>query len=116
MFLACAGLMLLIVPLSGGRTTFAWNSTVTVVMFAIGGVCIAAFVIYELTVPELPIILFSAMKSPKICILLVSNFLFGTSYYGFFFIVPYYFQLVRTYTPMHSAVLIPMLLTQSAMY
>lgn len=115
-FLACAGLVLILVPLNGGGTTFAWNSTIVIVMFCVGGACLVVFVIYELKVPELPMIPLSAMKSVTLSILLGSNFLFGAGYYGFFFIVPYYFQIVKSYSAMQTAVLyIPMLLTQSFM-
>lgn len=116
MFLSCAGLVLLLVPLSGGGSTFRWDSTLVIVMFVVGGLCIVAFAIYELKVPELPMIPLTAMKSATLSILLVSNFLFGAGYFGFFYVIPYYFQIVRGYSPMRSAVLlIPMLTVQSFM-
>lgn len=114
--LSCAGLVLILVPMSGGGITFAWNSTIVIVMFCIGGLCLVVFVVYELKVPELPMIPISAMKSITLTILLLSNFLFGAGYYGFFFMMPYYFQIVKGYSAMKTAILyIPMLLTQSFM-
>lgn len=116
LFLSCAGLTLVLVPLSGGGSTFPWDSTLVIVMFVVGGVCLVMFTIYELRVPELPMIPLKAMKNATLSILLVSNFLFGAAYYGFFFIMPYYFQIVRGDSAMRSAVLfIPLLMTQSVM-
>lgn len=116
MFFASAGLVLILVPLSGGGTTFPWNSALVIAMFALGGFCLVVFAIYELKVPELPMIPLKALNNATLSILLVSNFLFGAAYYGFFFIVPYYYQLVRGFTPMRSAVLlIPLLIIQSVM-
>lgn len=116
MFFACAGLVLILVPLSGGGTTFPWDSAIVIAMFVSGGVCLVIFAIYELKVPELPMIPLKALKNLTLSILLASNFLFGAAYYGFFYIVPYYYQLVRGFSPLRSAILlIPLLITQSVM-
>lgn len=116
MFFACAGLVLILVPLSGGGTTFPWDSALVIVMFIVGGCCLIVFTIYELKVPELPMIPIKALKNATLSTLLTSNFLFGAAYYGFFYVVPYYYQLVRGFSPMRSAILlIPLLITQSVM-
>lgn len=115
-FFATAGLLLLLVPISGGGSTFAWDSSLVIAMFCIGGVCTLVFLIVEWKIPELPMIPLYIFKNVSLSILLISTFLYGMVYFGFLYILSYYFQLVKGYSSMRSAVLLlPLVLIQAFM-
>lgn len=116
LFFATAALTLLLIPISGGGSTYAWNSAIVIAMFVVGGVCAAVFIAVELTIPELPMIPLSIFRSLTLSLVLLITFMFGLAYYAFLFVLPYYFQLVRDESIMRSAVLIcPLVLTQAFM-
>lgn len=55
-FLSAAATVLLLVPISGGGSTFAWNSTVVIVLLIMGALCGVGFVLNEAFVARLPIL------------------------------------------------------------
>lgn len=113
---AMAGILLILIPINGGGSTYAWDSPIVIAMFCVGGVCLIAFAIIESTIPELPMIPPLLFKHRTLGILLVTGFFFGAAYFGFLFIVLYYFELVRGFSAMRSAVLLlPLVLTQATM-
>lgn len=115
-FFATAGLTLLLIPISGGGSTYAWDSDLVIAMFVVGGVCSIVFLIVEWKVPELPMIPVYIFKNWSLSVLLLSTFLYGIAYFGFLFIVSYYFQLVMGQDALHSAYyLLPLVLMQAAM-
>lgn len=115
-FFASIGLTLLLIPISGGGSTFAWDSTLVIVLFCVGGVCTLVFLLVEWKIPELPMIPLYIFKNSLLSVLLGTTFLYGMAYFGFLFIVLYYYQLVRGYSAVRSAVLLlPLVLTQATM-
>lgn len=109
-----AALTLLLIPVSGGGSTYAWNSTLVIVLFVIGGLCLVLFVLVEWKIPDLPMIPLRLFKTPLLTLLLIFHFLFGMAYYGFQYYLPYYFQIVRQDSSIRTAVfLLPLVLTQS---
>lgn len=115
-FFACAALIFLLIPISGGGSTYPWDSPLVIAMFVVGGVCFIVFFIVEATLPELPMIPLVLFKNYTLSILLLSTFLFGMAYYSFLFMVAYFFQLVQGALAMRSAVFfLPMVLFQSFM-
>ena len=113
---AMAGLLLLVIPISGGGSTYKWNSPIVIVMFCVGGVCLIIFLLIEWKIPELPMIPLQLFQNRSLCILLGTTFLNGAAYFGFLFIVLYYYELVKGGSPMRSAVLmLPLVLTQATM-
>lgn len=109
-----AGLILLLIPISGGGSTYKWNSSIIIAMFIVGGLCLIGFLLIEWKIPRLPMIPLGLFKSPLLSLVLSTNFLYGMTYYSFLYYVPYYFQIVRGYNPiMASVLLIPMVLTQA---
>ncbi|CUM66709.1 uncharacterized protein PRCAT00004387001 [Priceomyces carsonii] len=114
MLFSTASLTLLLVPISGGGSTYAWDSTKVIVMFVIGGVCMVIFLIIEWKIPILPMIPLSLFSRPSLALILGSNFCFGLEFYAFIYYIPYYFQIVKKMDSIHSAILIlPLVLTQS---
>jgi hypothetical protein len=55
-FLSAAGAVLLLVPISGGGSTFAWDSAVTIVLLIVGALCSVAFIISQWKWAKLPIL------------------------------------------------------------
>lgn len=113
---ATAGLLLILIPIVGGGSTYAWDSAIVIAMFTVGGLCLIAFVVIEWKIPELPMIPPQLFKNYTMSLLFGTTFLFGMAYYSFTFIVLYYFELVRGFSPMRSAVLLlPLVFVQATM-
>lgn len=114
MLFSTAALTLILVPISGGGSTYAWNSVIVIVMFVVGGLCMITFVVIEMNIPKLPMIPINLFSRISLAIILWSNFFFGFAYYAFLYYVPYYFQIVRRLDAIHSSVLLlPLVLPQS---
>lgn len=54
--LSSAATILILVPISGGGSTFAWDSATTISLLVIGVVCIVGFVLVEARFAALPIL------------------------------------------------------------
>lgn len=94
-------IIFLLIPISGGGSSFIWNSSFVISMIAIGGVFFIIFVLVEYKFAKLPLIplrLFSNEMS--LTLLLTQNFFFGICYYSALYYYPYYFELIRE----HSAI------------
>lgn len=114
MLFSTAALALLLIPINGGGSTYAWDSALVIVMFIIGGLCFIAFLFIEWKFPKLPMIPIQLFKTILLCLIFLSNFLFGMMYYSFLYYIPYYFQIVQGYDEIYSALLIlPLVLTQA---
>lgn len=115
-FLSTASLTLLLVAVSGGGSSYAWNSAVTISLFVVGGILFIAFILCEWKIPELPMVSLALFKSPSLCLLLLSNFFFGMSYFSFMYYLPYYFQIVKSKDELHSSIFVlPLVLCQAVM-
>lgn len=111
---ATISLTFILVPLSGGGSTYAWNSPLVIAMFVIGGVFFVAFLLIEWKIPELPMIPLRLFTNPLLCLILASNFLFGMVYYSVLFYIPYYFQIVRGLDEVKTSIfLLPIVLMQA---
>lgn len=111
---AAVGLTLLLIPISGGGSTFSWSSPLVISMFIVGGLLMVAFVLIEWKIPELPMIPLYLFKSPSLCLLLVSNFFFGMAYFGLIYYLPYYFTIIKQKTEVQSSLFImPLVLCQA---
>lgn len=102
-FFSSIGLILVLIPINGGGLTFAWDSTKVIVMFAVGGVCLIAFLFIEWKVARLPMVPFRLFTSPTLIIVFSQCFFFGLCYYPLFYYYTYYFENVKGYTPIITA-------------
>ncbi|EMG49234.1 CEX1 Citrate exporter 1 [Candida maltosa Xu316] len=110
----CSSLTLLLIPLSGGGSTYSWNSPLVISMFIIGGSLFISFLLIEWKIPELPMIPLSLFSRISLALILGSNFFFGMAYYGFTFYIAYYYQIVRGLDSIHSSILmLPLVIPQS---
>lgn len=112
-----AGTVLILVPLSGGGSTFPWRSPVTISLLVIGGLCALAFLWVEGRVANIPVLpCESRLVTELMTVRLFSNrnatvgmivsYLTGVSYYGNVFYVPIYLQYVRGYSPLVAGALV----------
>ncbi|EAZ64011.1 suppressor of gal11 null [Scheffersomyces stipitis CBS 6054] len=114
MFFSTASLTLLLIPISGGGSSYPWNSPLIIGMFVSGGLSFFVFIYIEWKLAELPMIPLRIFASPSLSLILGSNFLYGMAYYGFTYYLPYYLQIVRGLDSIHaSIILLPLVLTQS---
>jgi MFS family permease len=121
-----AAIVLILIPISGGGSYFAWNSSMVISMLVIGGSCALAFLFVEHKIAMLPMMpckslnvvvacplvsktnswTVSLFRNPPVCVLLLQNFLFGIVYYSQLYYLPLFFQNARRMSPITSAVLI----------
>jgi len=113
---ASIALILILIPVSGGGLYFAWDSPMVISMLTIGGIFMIAFIFVEWRVSRLPMMPMSVWKNTPVASILVQNFFFRIIFYGYLYYLPLYFQNVRRFTPIKSALLtIPLVVTQSIM-
>ncbi|EGW33774.1 uncharacterized protein SPAPADRAFT_134391 [Spathaspora passalidarum NRRL Y-27907] len=113
-FFSTASLILLLIPISGGGSTYAWDSTIVIVMFVIGGICLIVFLIVEWKTTKLPMIPLALFSRLSLSLILGSNFFYGMAYYGFTYYIGYYYQIVRGKDSIHASILmLPLVLPMS---
>ncbi|KIW04006.1 hypothetical protein, variant [Verruconis gallopava] len=110
------GLILVLIPVSGGGSYFEWKSPMVISMLTIGVLFLVAFVMVEWKVSRLPMIPLSLFRNRPVAAMLIQNFLFGLCIYTQQYMLPLYYQNVRRMTPIHSAeMMIPLTVTQAIM-
>jgi MFS family permease len=98
-FTSATAIIFLLIPISGGGSTFSWNSALVIAFLTIGSVSMVIFIIIERLFARLPIIpthLFTSRVS--LTLLLSQNFFFGICHYSLMYYGPYYFQTIRGYS------------------
>ncbi|KAG9661147.1 MFS general substrate transporter, partial [Aureobasidium melanogenum] len=101
-----AAIVLILIPVSGGGSYFAWDSPLVISMLAVGGSCALAFIFIEYKIALLPMMPLSLFTNAPVCVLLVQNFLFGIVYYSQLYYLPLFFQNARQISPITSAALV----------
>ncbi|WVF66413.1 hypothetical protein IAT40_001153 [Kwoniella sp. CBS 6097] len=103
----------ILVPLSGGGSTFAWSSPVTIALFAVGGISIVAFILVERYQARFPLFPGRLLLNRNVCLIVIQTWLVGIVFYGGIYFVPLYLQNVLGYSPILSAaLLLPLVLGQ----
>lgn len=99
LFFSAIGIIFILIPLSGGGTTYQWNSAFCISFFIIGGVAFIIFPIIEIKVAKLPMIPMHLFKTKlSLTALLSQNFFFGMCYYGQIYFSPFFFESIRGYS------------------
>ncbi|KAF9316442.1 hypothetical protein BG003_001967 [Podila horticola] len=93
-FFIMTAITCLLLPLTMGGTTFAWNSAAIIVMFCAFAVLVAVLIVVESRATE-AIIPPSLFKNRDIVILYSINGLTGLIFMGCTFYIPLYFQVVQ---------------------
>lgn len=89
-FFATACLTLLLIPISGGGSTYPWNSPTIITMFIVGGGLFFVFLLVEWKFAKLPMIPLRIFKLPMVSLIFLSTFFFGMAYFSFLYYQPYY--------------------------
>ena len=95
---------ILLVTVWGG-SEYDWSSPVIIGLGVTGVALIAAFVAWELRVPE-PLLPMRLFKNPVFSNTSAVSFLFGVSFFGAIIYLPVYLQVVRGYSPTASGLLL----------
>ncbi|WWD18349.1 hypothetical protein CI109_102799 [Kwoniella shandongensis] len=101
-FLSAAGTVLLLVPISGGGSTFEWKSATVIVMIVVGVGCFVAFGFCQWKWAALPILPLRMFEDRTTSAVMVQSFFIGMVYYGNIFYIPMFFQYVKGYSSLVS--------------
>ena len=108
------GLILLLIPISGGGTYFEWTSPMVISMLVLGSASMIMFVVIEWKLAVMPMMPLHLFRNPPVSAIIVQNFLLGVVYYSHLYILPVYYQNVRQFSPLKAAALtIPFVASQS---
>ena len=108
------GILLLLIPISGGGTYFEWSSPMIISMLVLGSLAAVLFILVEWKWADMPMMPLYVYKNPAVCAILIQNFLFGIVYYSHLYYLPIYYQNARQFSPLRSAELtIPFVAGQS---
>lgn len=55
-FLSLAGIVIVLIPISGGGSTYEWNSPIVIAMLCVGAGLLVAFLVWEGLWAKLPIL------------------------------------------------------------
>ncbi|CZR68443.1 related to MFS transporter [Phialocephala subalpina] len=106
-------MVLLLLGLNFGGSTFAWNSTVVICLLAFGTVMIVVFLLSEKRA-QYPLIPLYIFRHPSNIAVLVIGFMHDWCVFSTEFYLPLYFQSVKAASPVQSGVLImPITFTQA---
>ncbi|KAK7430726.1 hypothetical protein QQZ08_002770 [Neonectria magnoliae] len=109
-----AGVILLLIPITGGGAYFSWNSPMIISMLAVGFVAFISFVMWEWKLARLPMMPVEIFNNPVVVVMLAQSFLFGSVYQAYLYYVPLYLQNAHQFSVMTSALLyIPLVIAQS---
>ncbi|WZH49469.1 major facilitator superfamily domain-containing protein [Fusarium acuminatum] len=100
-----AGIVLLLIPISGGGSYFSWDSPLSISMLSVGGALFIAFIVWEWKWAKLPMMPVNIYKNTTLSIMLAQNFLFGAVYQSYLYYVPLYLQNPHRYNATISAAL-----------
>ncbi|KAF9106238.1 hypothetical protein BGX27_009263 [Mortierella sp. AM989] len=89
------GLVLLLLPLNWGGSTYEWNSPIVIGLFCASAIVLFIFCMIEWKQAAEPIIPFHLFKSRTNTAVFLTNFFLGMGFFGVMFFLPLYFQIVR---------------------
>jgi EmrB/QacA subfamily drug resistance transporter len=111
--LSLGGIVMLLVPISGGGTTYAWSSPTVIALLVVGTLMLVAFICVQVWVAKLPILPLGMFKNRTVALLLVQTWFVGMVMYGNLYMAPLYLQNVLGYSPIMAGVMmIPYLVGQ----
>ncbi|KAJ5732182.1 hypothetical protein N7493_003663, partial [Penicillium malachiteum] len=113
-FLSTIGIVFLLIPISSGGDTWPWMSPIIIALLTLGVISIASFILVEGFRVRLPIMPLALFKERSLTIMLFTGALHDYVWQSTQYFVPLFFQEVRGYSPLESAILtLPYVLAQS---
>lgn len=114
-FLALAGTVLIVLALTWGGATYAWNSAHVVATLVVGLVVSVAFVLWQWKGPRYPLVPLRVFKARIVngaCLTMAVN---GWNFLVQLYYIPSFYQIVYNYSAVKSAaLLLPITLLQTA--
>ncbi|KAL5584460.1 hypothetical protein FOVSG1_013849 [Fusarium oxysporum f. sp. vasinfectum] len=108
-----AGIVLTVMAINSGGSMWAWKNVKTVSILTIGIIMLFVFIIIEAFSARIPIIPLRLFRQKSPAVLILTGFLHDFAWQSTQYFVPLYYQTVRGFTPLKSAMLIvPFLLAQ----
>ncbi|KAF9109855.1 hypothetical protein BGX27_007121 [Mortierella sp. AM989] len=89
------GLILILLPLNWGGSTYAWNSSIVIGLFCAGFVVLFIFCLIEWKQATEPIIPFRLFKARTNAAVFLTCFFIGMGFFAIMFYMPLFFQIVR---------------------
>ncbi|KAI1308745.1 hypothetical protein EDD11_004183 [Mortierella claussenii] len=89
------GLVLILLPLNWGGSTYEWNSPIVIGLFCAGFVVLIGFCLVEWKQAVEPIIPFRLFKARTNVAVFLTSFFLGMGFFGIMFFMPLFFQIVR---------------------
>ncbi|KAL7266808.1 hypothetical protein RUND412_010629 [Rhizina undulata] len=105
-FLLILATVFIMVPISGGGSTYPWSSPLVITLLILGVVALAAFGAvehYHAKIPIIPLRIFKNWSMVILTFLSVGN---GFLFYPAIYYVPEYLQHVKHYSSIHSGVIL----------
>ena len=99
------GVILILIPISGGGTYFPWSSPMVISMLVLGSISMIIFVLVEWKSAVMPMMPLHLFQTPAVCAILIQNFFIGIVYYSHLYFLPIYYQNTHQMTPVKSAAL-----------
>ncbi|KAJ3117783.1 hypothetical protein HDU96_005564 [Phlyctochytrium bullatum] len=110
-FLLITAVILILIPLQGGGSLYAWDSPIVISLFIVGGLFLAAFVYVEGWVVSNPVIPFSLFKNIHVVGTFATSLFIGMSFFVLVFYAPLWFQVVFGSTATEAGIrIIPLIM------
>ncbi|KAI1848067.1 hypothetical protein JX266_006180 [Neoarthrinium moseri] len=111
---AVTAVVFVLVPINSGGSIFPWNSALVIAMLSIGFVFFIVLAVIEKRVARIPIIPLRLFTQRSTAAIMVQSALYNSVWQIDIYFLPIYFQQVRGYSALQSAILVlPLLLLQS---
>ncbi|KAL7423545.1 hypothetical protein Q5752_001125 [Cryptotrichosporon argae] len=104
--LSAAATVFLLVPISGGGSTFAWDSATVVACLVLGGIAAVAFTVYEWKVARLPILPMRIFETRTSMAVMFTSFFIGMTNYSNAYYLPTYLQYAKGYSALVSGAVV----------
>ncbi|KAI1365586.1 major facilitator superfamily domain-containing protein [Xylaria arbuscula] len=104
--LSSAGTIFLLVPISGGGSTFPWSGATVITLLILGVISLIAFLFAEGKIAKLPILPLRLFQMWTPSVIMLQSFLIGMIYYGNIYYIPIYLQYVKGYSALISGALV----------
>ncbi|KAH8886274.1 MFS general substrate transporter [Thozetella sp. PMI_491] len=99
------GVILLLIPISGGGIDFAWDSPISLSMLVLGSGSVILFLVIEARWAPMPLLPLRFFSNPPVSAILIQNVFVGVVWYSNLYFLPIYFQTARQWSPTVSAAL-----------
>ncbi|KAJ1675686.1 hypothetical protein EV182_000779 [Spiromyces aspiralis] len=103
-FIMVASLILILLALSWGGKTYAWNSAVVIALLVVGFALLAVFVVVEAYIPLEPILDLSLFNNRTIPALLIASTMAGMVMFSLIYYIPIFFSAVFNSSAINAGV------------